>query len=299
MSKIVKLDPRYQLWLSQTWSSNNHGICGHTFEIIDYYHVLKDHFCVGILFGEDIDWLIVERAIRSKYNFTDDEILDIKSNTHFVDHPRLVQGTNILFTDGGVVNNSNNTLLFDNVIYFACGNKEVKDNVDPRVHILQDDRVYEPVKLNGINYVKKILFDRLKAISQSQDQVLLYATKNCRHIDNYEEFFQFGNNIIAITNIENTPKNVEGITFVNPPLDNIFEQFMTYVYTPVNRKWDCSPRFIAECKYYGKKVVYHNIDYWDIDLGLKWRRYDVENNFDSISLKDNDPIIDIIREIIC
>ena len=40
MNKILRLDPNYDLWLSYTWSNNNHGICGHTYEIIDYYHIL-------------------------------------------------------------------------------------------------------------------------------------------------------------------------------------------------------------------------------------------------------------------
>jgi hypothetical protein len=299
MSKLVILDPKYEIWLSQTWSNNNHGICGHTFEIIDYYYILKDTFKTGILLAENIDWDTLEQAIRSKYCFTDQEIEDIKSNTVFENRPNLVKGSNILFVDGGVINTSSITLLFDNIFYFACGNKEVKDNDKDNVYILQDNRVYDPVKKNGIDYKKKILFYKLKPIDKSKDAVLLYATKNCRNIDNYEQFFHYGDNIVAITNIENKPADVEGIKFVTPPLDNIFEQFTTYVYTPVNRKWDCSPRFIAECKWYGKTVVYHNIDYWDIDHGLRVRKWDIDNDFESIFLTYKDTIINILRDIIC
>jgi hypothetical protein len=299
MSKLVILDPKYEIWLSQTWSNNNHGICGHTFEIIDYYYILKDTFKTGILLAENIDWDTLEQAIRSKYCFTDQEIEDIKSNTVFENRPNLVKGSNILFVDGGVINTSSITLLFDNIFYFACGNKEVKDNDKDNVYILQDNRVYDPVKKNGIDYKKKILFYKLKPIDKSKDAVLLYATKNCRNIDNYEQFFHYGDNIVAITNIENKPADVEGIKFVTPPLDNIFEQFTTYVYTPVNRKWDCSPRFIAECKWYGKTVVYHNIDYWDIDHGLRVRKWDIDNDFESIFLTYKDTITNILRDIIC
>jgi hypothetical protein len=299
MSKLVILDPKYEIWLSQTWSNNNHGICGHTFEIIDYYYILKDTFKTGILLAENIDWGTLEQAIRSKYWFTDQEIEDIKSNTVFENRPNLVKGSNILFVDGGVINTSSITLLFDNIFYFACGNKEVKDNDKDNVYILQDNRVYDPVKKNGIDYKKKILFYKLKPIDKSKDAVLLYATKNCRNIDNYEQFFHYGDNIVAITNIENKPADVEGIKFVTPPLDNIFEQFTTYVYTPVNRKWDCSPRFIAECKWYGKTVVYHNIDYWDIDHGLRVRKWDIDNDFESIFLTYKDTITNILRDIIC
>ena len=297
--KILQLDSSYDLWLSCTWSTNNHGICGHTFEMLDYYYILKDHFKVGIFIGEEIDWNTVENAIRSKYAFTEEEIADVRANTVFSLRPGLLRGRNILFTDGGVVNARQYTLLFEHIFYFACGNKEIKDNDRANVYILQDDRVYEPVRLNGINYKKRILFDKLKPISTSKDQVLLYATKNCRNISDYSTFLNYRKPVIAITNKENQPESIPGIEFVLPPVDNLFEQFTTYVYTPVERKWDCSPRFIAECKYYGKEVVYHNIDYWEQDLGLFHRRWDIEYNFDSLRLTPNDEIVDILKSKIC
>jgi hypothetical protein len=245
---------------------------------------------------EDIDWETFELSIKSKYNFTDIELQDIKDNTVFNNRPNLIKGSNILFTDGGVVNMKTITLLFNNIFYFACGNKEIKDNDKDNVYILQDDRVYEPVKRNGVNYKKRILFDRLKPIGDSKDQVLIYATKNCRHISNFTDYTKYGK-IIAIVN--SIPKSESGIEFLMPPVDNIFEQFNTYVYTPIPRKWDCSPRFIAECKHYGKKVIYHNIDYWEEDHGLRVRKWDIDNDFDSLHLKDNDDIIEILKGVIC
>jgi hypothetical protein len=299
MSKIVSLDPAIDIWLTQSWSSNNHGICGHTFEIIDYFYILKNHFNVGILFAEDIAWPIVESAIRSKYDFTEQEILEIKNKTQFENKPIVVRGTNILFVDGGVINTSRCTLLFDHIFYFACGNKEVKNNDKENVYVLQDNRVYDAVKRNGINYKKRILFDKLKSVTAGGDSLLVYATKNCRDIRNYEELFQYGDHILAITNAENRPADTDGIEFVLPPVENLFEKFSKYVYTPVNRKWDCSPRFIAECKYYGKEVIYHNIDYWDIDKGLYFRFLDIQNDFGSLFLKSNDEIVYILKDIIC
>ena len=296
MSKILRLDSSYDLWLSYSWSNNNHGICGHTYEVIDYYHILKDYFKVGILLAEDIDWNMFEKSIVSKYDFNDDELIDIKQNTIFADRPTVVTGKNILFTDGGIVNNAHKTLLFDNVLYFACGNKQIKDNDDENTWILQDSRVYEPVKQNGIDYRKKILFNRLKKIRPSKNRALLYATKNCRSITDFEQYKQYGD-VLAIVNV--LPNAVKGIEFALPPIDNIFEQFTTYIYTPVERRWDCSPRFIAECKYYGKQVVYHNIDYWDVDHGLRVRKEDIDNNFDSLRLESTDEIVTILKQIIC
>lgn len=299
MSKIITLDPAYDLWLSYSWSTNNHGICGHTFEVIDYFYILKKYFKVGILLCEDTDWSSFGAALRSKYAFTEQEILDFKKNTVFASRPKIVRGKNILLTDGGVVNMQDVTLLFDNIFYFACGNKEVKDNNKDNVWILQDDRVYDAVLKNGVNYKKKILFDKLKPISFSKNRALVYATKNCRNIESYQELTQYSDSILAITNQENKPEPIGGFEFVLPPVENLFEQFSTYIYTPVPRKWDCSPRFIAECKYYGKQVIYHNIDYWDQDLGLYWRKWDLDNDFNSLFLKDNDSIVEILKGIIC
>jgi len=221
MDKILRLDPNYDLWLSYTWSSNNHGICGHTYEIIDYYYILKNHFKVGILLAEDIDWDKFEKSIRWKYNFTDEEIQNIKDNIVFGNRPSIVTGKNILFTDGGIINND--------------------------------------------------------------------------HIKDFQQYKKYGK-LLAIVNV--IPKPIEGINFVIPPIENLFEKFDTYIYTPVDRKWDCSPRFIAECKHYGKKVIYHNIDYWEEDHGLRVRKWDIDNDFDSLHLKDNDNIIEILKGII-
>ena len=298
MSRIATLDTAQDLWLSYTWSNNNHGICGHTFEVIDYFYILKKHFNVGILLCEDIDWPTLEAAILSRYSFSEQEIEEIKSATVFYDRPRVVKAKAILFTDGGIVNMQGVVLLCDKIIYFACGNKEVKDNDKENVYILQDDRVYAPVKRNGINYKKRILFDKLKPIGTTKDRVLVYATKNCRHLDSFKELRQYGNDILAITNEENKPQHLEGFEFVVPPVENIFEQFTTYVYTPIQRKWDCSPRFIAECKYFSKTVKYHNIDYWDIDLGLQWRKWDIDNDFQSLFLNDSDEIVPILKSIL-
>jgi hypothetical protein len=299
MSKILILDQSYDIWLSYTWSSNNHGICGHTFEVIDYYFILKNYFKVGILLAEDIDWEVFEKSISTKYSVTELELAELKRDTVFNNRPTLVKGKNILFTDGGVINNSSITLLFDNIFYFACGNKEIKDNEKQNVFILQDNRVYDPVKTNGIDYKKKILFSKLLPITNSDNCALVYSTKNCRQVDNYEELLDYGLDLLVITNKENIP-NIDHprIKLLTPPINNLFERFSAYIYTPTPRKWDCSPRFIAECNYYNKEVIYHNIDYYDIDLGLYWRKWDIENDFDSINLTSDDALIKILSSII-
>lgn len=303
MSKILKLDPNVDLWLSYSWSTNNHGICGHTFEVIDYFWILKDTFNVWILLCEDIDETIFRKSISEKYDFTTQEIDDIVSKTVFNLRPTVVMGKNILFTDGGLTSLNRITLLFKNIFLFACSNFNIKDNIKENVWILQDDRVYDAVKLNGINYKKRILFDRLKNISNTNTGYhLLYLTKNCRKI-NFETFNEikdsYGDKLLCAVNT--TPlimQSNSNIKYIEVPIKNLWEKFDTYIYTPVERKWDCSPRFIAECKWYNKKVEYFNIDYWEEDKGLYWRDWDIQNDFSSLELKKDDEIINILRSII-
>jgi len=295
--KIVKLDG--DLTLTYSWSNNNHGICGHTFEVIEYYFILKDFFDTNILLCEDITPEIFKSAIEDKYDFTKEEIADILNNTKFINRPILLKGKNILFVDGGIINTNNYTLLFDNIFYFACGNKEVKHNNKNNVYILQDDRVYEPVVKNGINYKKKLLFDRMKPIKNNKTANLIYVTKNCRDIN--DEVFKelektYDGNFLYLGNEEKYTSN--RFKFMKMPVRNLFSEFDTYIYTEVPRHFDCSPRFIAECKYYDKKVIYHNIYYLEEDLGLKWRKYDIENDFNSLFLTKDDDLIPIIKSII-
>jgi len=280
--KILQLP--FEITLTYTWSNNNHGICGHTFEVIEYFWILKNHFNVGILLAEDITEEDFRLSITDKYDFNEDEVNLILSKTIFHNRPSLVKADTIIFTDGGKVEAE---LLCNKIIKFACGNKEVRNNIDPKTYILQDDRVYDEVAVNGINYKKKILFSRLKEITQEEEYMLVYGTKNCRIVSDK----------MLIDIQEKYNRKMIVLTQDILPFKNLFSMFSTYVYTPVPRKFDCSPRFLAECKYYNKEVIFWDIDYWETDLGLFWRVKDIENDFQGLHLLEDDSIIQILKDI--
>lgn len=315
----IKLDESYDLFLSMTWNfDNNHGISGHLYEIIEYYCLLKDHFKVGIVICEDMDWNVIEKAISTKYNLNKEEVLEIKDNCFFYSRPKIMSGKNILFVDGGFTRTSLRdgiVLSFDNIFSFRCSNKDFHYNLPYKnITLLQDQRVYNDGDNKiAINYKKKIKFDIYNSIRKKDTKTaLLYITTNCRKLcDDYLldviMNYKFEKYII-LTNqpdlYKDKLKNFKNVSFPKMPLENIFEKFDTYIYTPtysVTKRglgcFDCSPRFIAECKYYDKEVIYDNIDedYLKIDTGLKYRKLDIENNFESIILKENDDVIDIIR----
>jgi hypothetical protein len=249
---------------------------------------------VGILIGEDLKKEDFELAIRDKYDVTDAEVKDILDNTTFAKRPRVLKGKKILFTDGGL-NIKNYTLFFDKVYMFACGYKDAP-NKFPDYTVLLDYRVYpEKIPLpNVVDYVKKINFDRYRPIRETKtDTFLLYGTKNCRLISDFKKHLRKNKKILAI--VSEVPKvKIPGIEFVTPPVRNLFEKFDAYIYTEVPRHFDCSPRFIAECKFYNKKVFF-DIDYMEEDLGLLTRYVDIENDFDSVKLKESDDILRLLE----
>ena len=296
MSKIVNLK-KYDLVLTYSWyNNNNHGICGHTFEVIDYFWILKDYFDVCLLIADDISENIFIDAIKSKYNFTEDEVKIIINCTVFSLKPLAVLSSNILFTDGGVKGMKNTSLMYDNMFQFSCGNFDNKYNTLKNVYILQDHRVYEKAKVNSINYVKKILFSKLKKIKSHDERTLIYATKNCRNLSDeyyYSLLNKYEDNFLVITNTENKLSfQSDRITQIEMPVPDVFEKFNKYIYTPIERQFDCSPRFIAECQYYNIEVLY-DINY--VDKGLEARREDLKH-IESISLNSNDEIIQILKE---
>ena len=84
---------------------------------------------------------------------------------------------------------------------------------------------------------------------------------------------------------------IDGVEQVLTPLPDFFDRFDTYIYTPLHRKFDCSPRLVTECYMQGK-MVYMNLDYFDI--GLQTRIEDCKTCLYKLNLTENDRILDII-----
>jgi hypothetical protein len=288
---IARID-NYDLVLTYSWGKSDHGICGHTFEAIDYYWILKDHFNCCLLFAENFNEKSIERVLRSKYDFDESEIRQILDNCLFIYKPKIVVTKNILFTDGGMHNLKDVIIKCDNKFIFSCSRYDSEGYI-----ILEDKRVYGR---DNIDYKKRILFDRLRVVGKSDHKTLLYLTNNCRRItdDDFIDLSYRNEKYICLVNDMDNIYHHPNFTYQIAPIGDLYERFDKYLYTPVSRKWDCSPRFIAECKWYGKEVEYYNIDYWEEDLGLKYRAYDIDNNFGSIQLKSGDEIIGILGEYI-
>ena len=127
---------------------------------------------------------------------------------------------------------------------------------------------------------------------------MIYMTFTCRKISPYtvlDYHWKSGcqKTLLVVPEKLELYDNLDGIEQVEAPVKNFFQKFDTYIYTPVARHFDCSPRLVTECYMQGKKVLI-DLDY--IDPGLQTRVKDCQEDFESLNLKENDKIIDIIKQ---
>lgn len=277
---------KYDITLTSSWETN-HGISGHLFEMIEYFYHLRFHKGINacILIAEDISQEEFKQALI-KYSFNSEELQAFEEHVHYHFHPLVVIANDMIFVDGSL-RTLNADLLCKRKIFLRCSEEEFLDKADL---VLQDYDLYDPLP-NSVDYKKKILFEKFSSIKESDNAAMFYSTSNSRMLS-YDDLISLTTKYdfykyIIITNKEfETPSNVE---LLMSPVPNLWERFNTYIYTDLTAKtkFDCSSRFIAECKFYNKNVIY---DAQRVDKGLAVRRKDLEEGIEKISLKENDDI---------
>lgn len=281
-------------------------ITGHIFECFDYYLFLSQYCKVGILFFSPLKLDKLKIMWESKYtvNFNDivDDLIFIEGfNTEF----KIVnfnKDTKVIITDGNIKSlEENRIFLVAKQLYgFLCEYDNYhKMKLNKNIIYLQDYRVYGKNKyFESIDYVKKLPFKFYKKSTKIFDNTgMIYMTYVCRKVT--PEVIQYYH---ALSKCDKTylivpyklPEydNIDGVMQVEAPLDDFFNKFDTYIYTPVNRKFDCSPRLVTECFMQGKKVI-KELDYYDI--GLETRYNDCITNLESLNLTTHDNILDILE----
>jgi len=319
MKKIIKLKKDI-LYITSSWTQSeeiSHGICGHTSEMIETYYHLKDHIKCKILWTEDITKEDVNIFIRSKYNFSDDDIAKIFDNSVFHNRPKLIAGDYLLVVDGGYNNLKTSNILFKKIIMFSCGQKDLNQLTDEKYLILQDLKVYE----NGsrtVHYVKKLLLDHYIKYDRTQFQknTLLYLPNNCRRmeisqvrmlINKYNRLYDplnrgwiIGTDVPEYYQIlKDEFSNLEVLSL---PIENFHLRFDNYIYTPTSRRWDCSNRLLVECKHYNKNFQFdiNDEDYYKYDKALLSRKLAIvrEDNLNISKESKEESIIKIIGDFL-
>ena len=274
-----------------------HGISGHIFELIEYFYYFKFWHNVNcnifIPFAFDINNF---KKCLGRYSFTEQEIQTILESTTIAVKPNITLMNTAVFVDGAVgYQYCNGLIRAKRKILIRCN--EDRDLAKGDV-VLQDSRLYGDLP-NSVHYVKKLLFDKFKKVPECPtDTALIYATTNCRglsfeYLNHLKQKYKNINDFLIISNED--LKIPDKFRFEKVPVDNIFSKFNRYIYTQITSfkctVVDCSPRFVAECKYFNREVLY-DIPYFY--RGLNVRKFDIDNHFEKLFLTKSDPIINYI-----
>lgn len=267
MSGIVNLK-KYDLVITTSFEFN-FGVCGHLFEMIDYYYAVKTYTnlkpCILLSDGTTKQELL--QAVDQKYvDLTVDDIVEHYS-------PKVIIAKNLLVVDGSP-RLKNADLLVDRIFLFRCSESDFSYYTATRAQVLlmQDFNVYgdQTDQVPILNYKKKILFSKYRPLTGTVDTAaMFYLTDLCRALPQLElehliKKHRFDKNIILTNN-----KKLYSLDNVyQVPVDNIWNKFSAYIYTKVPRQIDCSSRFILECEFYNKQVIY-DIDYYDKALEVR------------------------------
>lgn len=284
-------------------------ITGHIFECFDYYLFLRQYCKAGILFFCSLNKEKLKVAFESKYTvpFADIEqdfiTIDSYSRTSGKQIVSFGKNTTVIITDGNLNSfECNNIYLSARKLYgFLCDSKNSYPTTRFNNHIiyLQDYRIYgENKQFKSIDYIKKLPFKFYKKFHKEYDNSgMMYMTYICRKVtpDIIELYFKKSKCSTAMLVVPYTlPEydNIAGVKQVVAPVTDFFNKFDKYIYTPVARHFDCSPRLVTEC-FLQRKEVMLDLDYHDI--GLETRYSDCVTNLESLNLTDSDLILSLLK----
>lgn len=274
------LNTKADILITHSFHFNNqkmHGLSGHIFEVLDYYYYFKNYKNLNVkcLLPEVVTKDTFFDFVKGHYS-VDFDINDFYFGTKYA----AIKANKILVTDGGYwFLNQYKDKLLGKVFSFACGPSFLESTKKPDyVTFLADHKIYPNL---GLNYTKKVL-PFLKHVPG--DRPFAHVTKNCRALDTSQinDLVNEYPNIIMFSDYLNHPNAT------NKPLKNF--NFSEYIYTPIMRHFDCSPRLIIECQILGIPFKLWHINYKD--LGLERRMGD----YREFILDENDEIFEIIFE---
>ena len=305
MSKILNLS-NYDLIFTTSFECDM-GVSGHLYEMIEYFHICSNsNISCAILLSDGIKRETFQKAVTEKYNFNEHELTYMFDRVIECFSPKILRVNNICVVDG--TSRFNAAIIYTkNMFLLRCSDKDYtyfsNHKTILKTHLLQDFKVYteryKDLNIEVINYVKKVLWSRYKKdFNCNLNTALIYLTSKCRPFEPEKvkkliDKYNFDEYLV----ISNVPKEYESlkcdkVKVEKPPINNLFSKFSTYIYTPVARKLDCSPRFIVECAASGKNIIYE-IDYFD--PGLEARKNDIAEDINKVLLDEDDFFIEYVK----
>lgn len=239
---------------------------GHIYELIDYFVYLHKHYYsfVKILLPPNIPRQLFLQCLRCKYVENVHQM--VIDNIVTWSDIKLTDKDVILSVDGTLFPNMSKPLKFGAFIGLRCDTYCYKEYlICKRYIMLQDYRLYGDTYLNFevYHYKKKIYFGIIKESHKEPfyPTALVYSTKELRYNLNITDLLQyeFKEYLIANENKELT-LTIKDKLFVykKVPIDSIFDKFSCFIYIPPITNFDCSNRFIKECQYFDKQILFYN-----------------------------------------
>lgn len=302
---MIKINQKYKVILTY---SPIIEITGHIFECFDYYLFLRQYYKTGILFFNGLNLEKLKIIFETKYNICFSSIIDdliIINGISCSTNKQIIQfgkNTSVILSDGNIKSlEYHNIYLATNRLYgFMCEDENFQEiKINNHITYLQDYRIYGKNKyFNSINYIKKLPFKFYRpSISPMQNIGMMYMTYVCRKVDPsiisaFHIKSKCDKSLLIVPYKLPEYDTIENVIQLEAPIDNLFDKFDTYIYTPVNRKFDCSPRLVTEC-FMQNKNIFKELDYYDI--GLETRYNDCIDNLNILNLNENDLILKIVE----
>jgi len=237
------------------------GLLFYCFELMCI--LLDNNKDVNLVVNGDINELIL--ILKSKYIIKDIYIKNIKKYNFEVLE-------NLFIYSPIILNNIHQDVLespikyknlFDsqkNVKYVVFAkNKEFHEHscrfLKHNYTTLSDNELYGT---NYQNFYKKIYFNIYKPVNVVEYRVLFNGASNMKFQNAYRYWLKSNiKNYIFLSYISK-----EGLNNTAPPVKNLMEKFDKYYYC--KDFFDEAPRFIQECFYYNKKIIYDRpVDFKD------------------------------------
>jgi hypothetical protein len=292
-------------------------ICGDLFQSFEHFYLSRKNKINACLFlSIHVDKERIEQCFKQKYNFDESEFEEIFSHIYIIPikefiKKRMYQTSFKIICFPGIHQlyqlYTGIIIQHQKAVAFACMPVDESRTIF-NLEVFQDYRIYGDTFLNNktYNYVRKLLLDKYKKPeSNTEDTALIYIKNFVKNhtIENTIRMmkeYKFKKYLICVdkpfyptfSKLKNA--QVEVITL---PIDDIFSKFSTYIYSLIkdntDKVIDCSSRFLIECKYFNKDIIFDG----DIkDKGLYFRKQDLENDIECLNLKDNDYFITYLKD---
>lgn len=174
-----------------------------------------------------------------------------------------------------------------------------------KILMLYDERIFNPARCllyAHEKYTRSIYFDLMRPHNKCRESTMftMVTDHKCYEVDDlYEIMAQYNRPHYTIFTKEQwfekySVLESNQVEVIKTPCMNYMSLFDEHIYLPSLRHLDPSPRLIPECKWFDKKIIYHDFPNVSKDGGY-WRYKDTKTDFNSLVMKPNDKIIDYIE----